>query len=146
MKHLPRVASVGQSGRWWQVIVGSPLLLPGFYPPGHTYALVRGSYPAAHPSDIPSPVCPCRRLVVVGVRNLDISGTPTGDCTASAHTHVGRTQPHGVRGPPARRPSLTLGRSCGALCISILEDLAEGGYSEPFLVFRECTRDLIRAD
>jgi hypothetical protein len=44
------------------------------------------------PSEIPSQVCPCRRLVVVVVHHVDITGTPTGDfypissCPCRAYT------------------------------------------------------------
>ncbi len=54
---------------------------------------VHCSYPAAHPSDIPSRVCLYRRLVVIFVHMMDITGTPIGDfhpissCPCRAYTN-----------------------------------------------------------
>jgi len=45
-------------------------LLCGFCPSARTFAL-------GLPPDIPSRVCPCRRLVVIVVHHVDLSGTST---------------------------------------------------------------------
>ena len=70
---------------------------------------VRGSSPAAHPSDIPSRVFHCPRLVVIFVHIVNSTGTPTGDfhpissCPWRAYPNHSSTP---LRGRPRRRAPL----------------------------------------
>jgi len=83
---VPIKAVAGWLGFGWDLVRDLSLLC-GFCPSARTFAL-------GLPSDIPSRVCPCRRLVVIVVHNVDIPGTPTGDfhpissCPCRAYTNA----------------------------------------------------------